>query len=305
MKATVLLFSAAMLVSGCAVLQQEVPLASARLYYDSVRTEAGLTAEARSELARAGNALAAAEEARERGEAPPVVARLANLSKQRSMLAWQHVQLARAERRAQAVAVAAAPVDSSRSETPRPAAGEKRPHENDTPAAAGGIDDATRASASPDDFRTAFREAVKAPPGSQVVTLGDGFFDVGREYLNPGAARSLDPLAEFLRAHPQRRVRIEGFTDSTGTVETNLQLSLARANEVRDALVRRGVAANRIQTVGHGPAAPIASNATAAGRRMNRRIEVVISDEGGNLLSSPRASTASQKAPVESVAKGG
>ncbi|HEU0200405.1 MAG TPA: hypothetical protein VFR86_08220, partial [Burkholderiaceae bacterium] len=214
MKATVLLFSAAMLASGCALLQQEVPLASARLYYDSVRTEPGLTAEARSEVARADKALAAAEAARERGEAPAVVARLANLSKQRSMLAWQHIQLARAERRAQAVAVAAPPATSSRRETPRPAASDKKPDEKETPPAAeeSEIDDATRASASPDNFRTALREAVKAPPGSQVVTLGDGFFDVGREYLNPGAARSLDPLAEFLRAHPQRRVRIEGFT---------------------------------------------------------------------------------------------
>jgi outer membrane protein OmpA-like peptidoglycan-associated protein len=116
-----------------------------------------------------------------------------------------------------------------------------------------------------------------------VVTLGDLLFDTGRAELAPGAARIVDRLADFLREYPQRRVSIEGFTDSVGSAAANRELSERRAAAVRHALIERGIAATRIVARGYGEEFPVASNGNAAGRQMNRRVEIVISDEQGTI----------------------
>lgn len=114
-----------------------------------------------------------------------------------------------------------------------------------------------------------------------VLTLGDVLFDVGKAELKSGGFRAVDELARFLGEYPQRVVLIEGFTDSSGSDATNLALSQRRADAVRTALLERGIAANRIQTRGYGEDFPKASNDNAAGRQLNRRVEVVISDDSG------------------------
>jgi outer membrane protein OmpA-like peptidoglycan-associated protein len=132
------------------------------------------------------------------------------------------------------------------------------------------------------DARVAELEAELTNRGL-VLTLGDVLFDVGRSQLRAGAERSLTDLAGFLSEYPERNVLIEGHTDSTGSRDLNMRLSEARASAVRDALVQRGIPANRIRTRGHGPDYPIASNAAAAGRQQNRRVEIIISDATGNI----------------------
>jgi outer membrane protein OmpA-like peptidoglycan-associated protein len=109
-----------------------------------------------------------------------------------------------------------------------------------------------------------------------VLTLGDVLFDTGRSELNPGAATKMDQLAQFLAQHPDRRVEIDGFTDSVGTDAYNEELSQRRANAVKAALVSRGVDPTRINTQGYGKAYPVASNSDSGGRQLNRRVEVVI-----------------------------
>ena len=91
---------------------------------------------------------------------------------------------------------------------------------------------------------------------------------------------SIDILADFLRKYPKRNVLIEGFTDSTGTETYNLGLSQQRADAVRDSLRARGIATERITTQGYGKQFPVASNKTPAGRQQNRRVEIIILDEG-------------------------
>jgi len=113
-----------------------------------------------------------------------------------------------------------------------------------------------------------------------VLTLGDVLFDTGRAELNPGAAVKLDQLAQFLNQHPDRRVEIDGFTDSVGSDAYNETLSQRRADSVKAALVVRGVDAGRINTEGYGKAYPVASNNESGGRQLNRRVEVVIGDNG-------------------------
>lgn len=120
-----------------------------------------------------------------------------------------------------------------------------------------------------------------------VLTLGDVLFDTGQATLKPGAMRSIDRLATFLAEHPERRVRIEGYTDSVGREDYNQQLSERRADAVRQALLQRSVPGDRIETVGFGEADPVASNDNAAGRQQNRRVEVLFSDERGALAGRP------------------
>jgi outer membrane protein OmpA-like peptidoglycan-associated protein len=113
-----------------------------------------------------------------------------------------------------------------------------------------------------------------------VLTLGDVLFDTGRSELNPGAATKMDQLAQFLTEHPDRRVEIDGYTDSVGSEAYNEELSQRRANSVKAALVTRGVDPTRINTQGYGKAYPVASNSDSGGRQLNRRVEVVIGGGG-------------------------
>lgn len=128
---------------------------------------------------------------------------------------------------------------------------------------------------------------VQAQPTQRglLVTLGDVLFAVGSDRLRPGSNRPLDKLAEFLQENPERKLRVEGYTDSTGSAATNQRLSERRAEAVQQALVRRGVSPERITAVGYGKEYPVATNATADGRAMNRRVEVVIADDKGVLRS--------------------
>jgi outer membrane protein OmpA-like peptidoglycan-associated protein len=119
-----------------------------------------------------------------------------------------------------------------------------------------------------------------------VVVLQDVLFDVGKSDLKPGAKAKIERIATVLQAHPERRLMIEGFTDSTGGEALNQKLSEARAQAVALALIRQGISADRIDTKGFGEAQPVASNASASGRQQNRRVELVFSD-GKGVFASP------------------
>jgi outer membrane protein OmpA-like peptidoglycan-associated protein len=131
-------------------------------------------------------------------------------------------------------------------------------------------------------------DALKAKPTDRglVLTLGDVLFDTGKAELNPGAARNLDRLVQFLADHPDRLVQIDGFTDSIGTDSYNLDLSQRRADAVKSTLRMRGVDASRISSQGYGKAYPVASNTESGGRQLNRRVEVVIGQDGGGAIAS-------------------
>lgn len=111
-----------------------------------------------------------------------------------------------------------------------------------------------------------------------VLTMGDVLFDVDQATLKPGAVEEMSRLAQFLQQHPDQSLRIEGYTDSTGTAEHNQSLSQRRADAVRNALVADGVAPQRIVAVGLGEDYPVATNSTAAGRQQNRRVNIVIAN---------------------------
>ena len=116
-----------------------------------------------------------------------------------------------------------------------------------------------------------------------LVTLGDVLFEFGKADLLSAAGPRLDKLATFLKQFPERRLLVEGYTDSIGSASYNLELSRRRAIAVQAALVQRGIAPDRILTQGYGKEYPVANNATAEGRAMNRRVEVIITDDQGVL----------------------
>ena len=113
-----------------------------------------------------------------------------------------------------------------------------------------------------------------------VLTIGDVLFATGKADLSSEAARSVDKLADFLQKYPNRNVLIEGHTDSVGSDEFNLTLSQKRADSVKEALTSKAIPEERITTKGYGKKYPVASNDTAAGKQQNRRVEVIILNEG-------------------------
>jgi len=116
-----------------------------------------------------------------------------------------------------------------------------------------------------------------------VMTLGDVMFDVGKANLKPGGTRVVDKLAGFLGENPQRTVAVEGFTDSTGAEEYNQELSERRAEAVKAALIRSGTDPGRVAIQGYGEEYPVAGNESSSGRQLNRRVEIVLSDETGKV----------------------
>lgn len=120
-----------------------------------------------------------------------------------------------------------------------------------------------------------------------VITLsGAVLFASGKSSLLPIAQDKLNQVAEALKQQASdQKIQVEGYTDSVGSDTANEELSLRRAQAVRDYLVTRGVPAEQIQAAGRGEANPIADNTTAEGRANNRRVEIVIQ---------PSSTTASQ-----------
>ncbi|CDG84361.1 OmpA family protein [Janthinobacterium agaricidamnosum] len=113
-----------------------------------------------------------------------------------------------------------------------------------------------------------------------IITLGDVLFGTDQANLTATGTATARKLADVLSSNPQRTVLIEGFTDSTGGSAHNLDLSKRRAEAVRNALLDLGISRDRIATNGYGAAFPVAGNDTASNRQLNRRVEIVLSEDG-------------------------
>lgn len=128
---------------------------------------------------------------------------------------------------------------------------------------------------------------AKKTDRGMVFTLSDVLFATGKSDLKAGAAANFDRLADALKKQEDRHITIEGHTDNVGSDELNMALSQRRAEAVKNYLVNRGVAADRISANGKGESFPVTSNSSAAGRQKNRRVEVIIEN--------PAAASAVQK----------
>ncbi len=139
------------------------------------------------------------------------------------------------------------------------------------------------------------------------MDLGNVLFDVNKATLKQAALQPLAKLSGVLLMVPEVNVRIEGFTDATGTAERNRMLSAERARSVFDFLKAQGIAPERMTHAGYGPANPVADNATAEGRTRNRRVELTLAQgvieptPGG--FTAPEVPPAPAKAPAKKAPK--
>jgi outer membrane protein OmpA-like peptidoglycan-associated protein len=125
--------------------------------------------------------------------------------------------------------------------------------------------------------------SAKKTERGMVITLGDVLFATDQARLNPEVTRTVQKLAQVLTQNPQRTVLIEGFTDSTGSSAHNQALSERRADSVQLGLLEQGIARNRIAIHGYGEAHPVAGNESTTDRQLNRRVEIVLSEDDGKI----------------------
>ncbi len=119
-------------------------------------------------------------------------------------------------------------------------------------------------------------ETRRTENGVLVQMKGDILFDTGSAVLRPDAVDRLSQVGDILSRYSDDRIRVEGYTDSTGTSRANEELSQRRADAVRRVLLGRGVREAQITSLGMGETRPVADNGTAHGRAQNRRVELHI-----------------------------
>jgi outer membrane protein OmpA-like peptidoglycan-associated protein len=123
-------------------------------------------------------------------------------------------------------------------------------------------------------------ETKRTENGVLVNLKNDVLFDTGKAEVKPQAMAQLNQVGDILAKYPDDRIRIAGFTDSTGGKTINELLSQQRAQSVANVLSQRGVKPQQMQVAGRGPESPVASNKTTAGRAKNRRVELHIDVPG-------------------------
>jgi outer membrane protein OmpA-like peptidoglycan-associated protein len=127
-----------------------------------------------------------------------------------------------------------------------------------------------------------------------IVNVSDVLFDFNKFTLKPGAREKLALVAGILLAYPGLKIQVEGHTDSVGTDEYNMKLSQQRADAVREYLTAQNVPPNFLSAMGMGKGDPVATNATAAGRQRNRRVEMIVSGDAIGVTESSSSGSSRQ-----------
>ncbi|WP_404419990.1 OmpA family protein [Marinospirillum sp.] len=240
--------------AGCASTPESSDAAiQARNDLTELKQNPNLGDRARNEMAEAEQAVKLAEE--------PLPESEADLNEHRVYLANQKIEIARAK------------ATASYAEDQR----DRLAQERDDKRLQSRTNEANRAKQSEAELKKQLNalQAEKTDRGI-VLTLGDVLFATGSAKLETRADANLGRLADFLKQHPERRVVIEGHTDTTGNPASNQELSKNRADSVRTYLTQQGISSNRISASGMGQDRPLVSNDSALGRQQNRRVEVII-----------------------------
>jgi outer membrane protein OmpA-like peptidoglycan-associated protein len=276
----------ATLIAGCALSPQpNASLQNARETYRIAAADPQVHTRAAVELASAERMLAEAERLWRDGVSPAIVTHHAYLAERRAKIAMETAAYRAAESRVATASEARNRIlleaRERELENARAAAREAESAREDAEARADAYAERASAADVAAELKRLQAEVTdikwRLTERGWVLTLrNDLLFDSGKATLKTGAQRAIDKLAEFLNRTPDRDIAIEGFTDSTGSDETNRRLSERRADAVRQALIDRSVEAHRIDARGYGPSFPVASNDTPTGRQLNRRVEIVI-----------------------------
>lgn len=287
---------AAVLSACSSVPAANMQLDAARRDYVAVQANPQAVALAPTELRQAADALASADAAYNRSASIEEVNNLAYLAKQRSAIVAETVRqksaeatIASASAERDKLRLAARTNEADAAQRSAEMAKAQADASQRSASAANSQADAARRDTADAQARAAALEAqmrdmnAKQTDRGMVVTIGDVLFDTNRAELKSGSLRSVEKLVDFLKTNPQRSAMIEGFTDSVGSDASNQTLSGRRAESIQTALVQMGIARDRITARGYGEAFPVASNDSLDGRQLNRRVEIVLSDETGKI----------------------
>ncbi|MDG0854467.1 OmpA family protein [Roseateles puraquae] len=285
--------TAAALLAACASAPTVTPqLQEARDTVSRASSDPAVSKYAALEMKKATDSLRRADELSAKRESPADIDSAAYVAMQQARTAQtlakaasdeDAIKAAEAERervRADANATAAARARSQAETAQAQAAMASADASNARAQAANAQADAANAQAQAAALQRELADMqAKQTDRGMLVTLGDVLFEFGRAEVKPNADAAIGKLAAYLQQHPDRRVLIEGFTDSVGSNAANLTLSQRRAQAVAAALRARGIDGSRIDTRGYGEAFPVASNTSTSDRAMNRRVEVYISND--------------------------
>lgn len=278
-------------LSGCGATTppKNTLLTEAHSNYNDARSNPQVANLAALELKEAGDTLEKADAAMSKGQGSATVDHLAYLANQKVGIANETAKLKMAE---SDVSKAGAKRNEVRLEARTAEANEAKQQvamitevadqQSADLAAADANAQRDRATIAQQEQQLKDLNAQKTDRG-MVITLGDVLFRTGKAQLESGGMHNVQKLADYLKKSPKTKVMIEGHTDSVGSESSNLVLSDRRASAVKTALTDKGISSDRISTHGYGEAYPIAGNDTAAERQLNRRVEIILSDDKGNI----------------------
>ena len=277
-------------LSGCTTTPpHNAQLTAAHSNYNDARSNPQVANLAALELKEAGDTLDKADAALSKGQSLAAVDHLAYLANQKVGIAQETakqktaelaVTNAAANRNEVRLAARTAEVDQARQQAAM--ANEVADQQANDLAAADANAQRDQALIAQQQQQLKALNAHKTERG-MVITLGDVLFHTGKSQLGSGGIHNVQKLADFLKQYPKNKVLIEGYTDSTGSANYNQTLSEQRTDAVRMALTGMGISNDRISTRGYGEDHPVASNDTAANRQLNRRVEIILPDENGNI----------------------
>ncbi|MGX9218628.1 OmpA family protein [Massilia varians] len=296
-RSTMSLLAAAVLATACATAPMTTPtLDQARADFVSANNNPQVAQYAPLEFKQASDALDQANAAAARRESLNDVDRLAYVAKQRVATAVEvarakaaEADIANASRERDQVRLAARTAEADRAKREAEAAqaqaaqAQAQAQAAQQQAAAAQQQNAALAQrAAVLEALLVELQAVKTERG-YVVTIGDVLFATNQATLTPNGMSTLRKLADVMAQNPNRTVLVEGFTDSTGSSSYNQELSQRRAEAVAAALGSMGVPRDRIAMRAYGEAFPVAPNDTASNRQLNRRVEIVLSNENAQI----------------------
>lgn len=294
---TLIAIAIAVLVGACSTVPRTTAqLDQTRIDFAAAQNNPNVARFAASEMQQAGVAMTEANAAADHDDGRDKINRLANIAEQKIAI----VQEVAAQRSAAAEAAHNARerdqirVDRSADEADR-ARNSAAQSQLAAQAAASAATDADRKT---QDAQRMTQEAqahamqlqaqlddlsAKKTDRGMVITLPDVLFGTDQARLSPNGVRTAQKLADVMQQNPQRSIQVEGFTDSTGNAIHNQDLSERRALAVREALTGMGISGDRVAIRGYGAAYPVAANDSSSNRQLNRRVEIVLSDDSGKV----------------------
>lgn len=277
------------LFSGCSSIPQNASLTEAHSSYNSARSNPQVMNLAAVELLQAGESLDRADHALSKGESDATVDQLAYMAKLQVGIAQEtakrktyELAVTNASAKRDKVLLKARTAEADAAKQELAIVEETADQQAAALAAASAKAERDQALIAQQEMQLKELNAQKTERGL-VITLGDVLFSTNKAQLESGGIHNVQKLADFLKQYPQHKVLVEGYTDSTGSNSLNQELSDRRANAVRTALLDMGISSDHVTARGYGEAFPVASNDTAASRQLNRRVEIILSDNKGNI----------------------